>query len=72
MAQCQRIGCTNSLDHTRPDARYCGPTCKREAARQRSLSSDGTAAPGFWDGYRRVRRPRRCTNAHTPLVRRAS
>lgn len=67
MRRCQRIGCPNSLDSTRPDARYCGATCKREAARTRAPGRDGSAAPAFWDAYRLVRRRSRCTTRETTV-----
>jgi hypothetical protein len=70
MRTCQRIGCENSLDDLRADANYCGATCKREGARQRSRSRDGSTNPDFWVAYAQVRRPRRCTAAHTPRFRR--
>ena len=61
MRRCQRIGCTNILDSTRVGTQYCSPTCRREAARTRAFVSDGAASPQFWDAYRQIRRPSRCT-----------
>lgn len=64
MRRCQRIGCENTLDTLRADAIYCSRTCKREASRSRDLS-DGSSAPGFWDGYAQIRRRSRSTRSLT-------
>lgn len=68
MRECGRIGCENSLDDARPDAVYCGPTCKREAARARALSRDETGKPGFWSRYSQIRRQSRCRTRDTAIV----
>lgn len=56
MRPCANPACSNTLDGRRADAKYCAPTCSREARRgTASARAEAHRAEGFWSGLKRFR-----------------